>query len=469
MNQSPNKANKKGPPSKHSSALPQADEVALFQKALALHQQGELTQANAIYEQVLAANPRHFDALHLSGVVAHQTGNHTRAVELMERSININPHNAVAHNNLGNALHQINRSEDALASYDRAIGIKADHAEAYNNRGLVLQELKRLDEALTCYDKAIAINPSYVDAHWNKSLGLLLWGKFSEGWSTYEWRWHRENFTSPRRNFVPPLWLGVEDLAGKTILLHAEQGFGDTIQFCRYARMVKNKGARVVLEVPDNLMGLLSGLEGVDELVQAGQPLPAFDYHCPLMSLPLAFKTDLTSIPFPQPYLAADSDRRDAWAQKLGPQTKPRIGLAWSGRSTNTNDHNRSLALKDILAYLPQGFDYVSLQKEVRETDKTALASSGIQHFGEDLKDFTDTAALCDLMDLVISVDTSVVHLAAAMGKPTWVMLPYISDWRWLLDRTDSPWYESVKLYRQDERHAWLPVLARVAQDLKTL
>jgi ADP-heptose:LPS heptosyltransferase len=207
----------------------------------------------------------------------------------------------------------------------------------------------------------------------------------------------------------------------------------------------------------------------LDELVAKGKPLPAFDYHCPLLSLPLAFKTELTSIPSPKPYLAAKASKREEWAQRLGEKTKLRVGLVWSGSTIHKNDHNRSLTLNELLPHLPKGCEYVSLQKELREIDKEVLAGSGIRHYGEELKDFTDTAALCDLMDVVVSVDTSVAHLSAAMGKTTWILLPYSPDWRWLLDREDSPWYESAKLYRQDESKNWGVVLKRVAADLLKL
>jgi hypothetical protein len=220
------------------------------------------------------------------------------------------------------------------------------------------------------------------------------------------------------------------------------------------------------LELPKALLSLLSGLEGLDELVEKGQALPAFDYHCPLLSLPLAFKTDLTTIPSHKPYLIASTQKCEEWARRLGVKGKPRVGLAWSGSTGNKNDHNRSLTLQQLLPHLPVGCEYVSLQKEVREVDKPVLEGGDIRHYGEELKDFTDTASLCELMDLVISVDTSVAHLAGALGKSTWLLLPYAPGWRWLLDTDASPWYGSLKLYRQSEDRSWGPVLERVSKDL---
>jgi tetratricopeptide (TPR) repeat protein/ADP-heptose:LPS heptosyltransferase len=553
---------------KAAALQPQSQLAALFKQGLALHQQGQLAQAQLIYQQVLAKQPQHFDALHLSGVIAAQSKSPTLAMELIGKALEINPNNAVAYYNRGNALKELKRVEEALASYDRAIALKPDYAQAYSNRGVALQELKRVEEALAShdraialkpdyadayynrgvalkelkrveealasydraialkpdcaeayyncgnalqelkrveealashdraialkpdyseaylnrgvalkelkrveealasYDRAIALKPDYAEAYWNKSLALLVAGEFAQGWELYEWRWKDKKTQLKGRSFSQPVWLGTEDIVGKTLLLHAEQGLGDTIQFCRYAKLVKALGARVILEVPKALLGLLSGLEGVDELIEKGKALPAFDCHCPLLSLPLAFKTDLTNIPSPKPYLAASSQKTAEWAQRLGAKSKPRVGLVWSGSTAHKNDPNRSLTLQQLLPHLPGCCEYVSLQKEVREADVQVLEGSGIGHYEQHIKDFVDTAALCQLMDLVISVDTSVAHLAGALGKTTWVLLPYAPDWRWLLDRDDSPWYESVKLYRQDASREWLSVLETLEGDL---
>ena len=266
-----------------------------------------------------------------------------------------------------------------------------------------------------------------------------------------------------------PLWLGQHSVQGKTILLHAEQGLGDTLQFCRYVSQVKALGARVVLEVQPALVGLLRGLEGADVCVAAGQPLPAFELHCPLLSLPLAFGTELHTIPSPSSYLWADAARTQAWGLSVGSKQMPRVGLAWSGNPRHLNDHQRSLSLSDLVSCLPQGLEYVSLQKELRPGDAPLLLARGVRHFGELMGDFSDTAALCESVDLVLSVDTSVAHLAGALSKPCWVMLPQVPDWRWLLERDDSPWYGSVRLYRQGNDASWAPVLERVAADLSGL
>lgn len=472
-----------------------------FQQALALHQNGQLAQAQVLYEDLLRTQPQHFDALHLSGVIAAQTKNHRRAVELIGKAIELNPDNAAFYSNRGNALKELKLLDAAVESYSRAIAIKPDYAEAYSNRGLALAELKQLDAAVesfnkaiaikpdyakayfnrgaalaelkqlnaavASYDKAIAIKPDYAEAYWNKSLALLLGGDFVNGLELHEWRWKIDTFTYPKRNFPQPRWLGKESIAGKSILLHSEQGFGDTIQFCRYANLVSDLGARVIMEVETSLVGLLKELAGVSDLVVKSSPLPAFDYHCPLSSLPLAFKTDVNCIPSAPKYLSADTKKMTHWANRLGEKTKQRVGLVWSGNAEHKNDHNRSIILSELIQQLPPDYQYVSLQDKVRDIDKSTLESrANILHFGGDLKDFTDTAALCELMDVVISVDTSVAHLGGALGKPTWVLLPFSPDWRWLLDRDDSPWYPSVKLYRQPSIGDWGSVFAKVKGDL---
>jgi tetratricopeptide (TPR) repeat protein len=425
-------------------------------------------EALAYYDKAVAIKPGYAEAYSNRGTALQELRRLEEALACYEKAIAIDPNYHLAYSNKGNALKESKRLEEALTYYDKAIAIKPDYAEAYSNRGTALQELRRLEDAIAYYDKAIAIKLDYAEAYFNKSLALLLSGDLTQGWELYEWRSKYEKTHLIHRNFTQPIWLGTDNMLGKTILLHPDQGLGDTIQFSRYAKLVKSLGARVIMETPKELLAFLSVLDGVDELIEEGKELPAFDYHCPLSSLPLAFKTELNNIPNSKAYLYVLPQKREEWAQRLGTKGKPRVGLVWSGNTEHKNDHNRSMMLKQLLPYLPDGYDYVSLQKEVREVDKEVLESSGIEHYEDELKDFTDTAALCESMDLVISVDTSVAHMAAAMGKTTWVLLPFAPDWRWLLDREDSPWYESIKLYRQDESREWLPVLKRVRQDLSS-
>lgn len=398
------------------------------------------------FDQAIALNPEHVEAIFNRAIALQDLRRFADALESCDLVIAKSPEHIGALVSRGNALLALNRFDEALASYDQAIALNPQIANIHSNRGVLFQDLLRYDDALACYDNALAIEPEHVDAHWNKSIIWLLRGDLLLGWDLYEWRSKKKEFQKP--NFTQPLWLG------------------DILQFCRYAQQVQHLGAKVILSVPGILMPLMAGLKGVDHLIETGHPLPPFDCHCSLMSLPWAFKTQPTTVPCSRAYLSSDPNKVQEWRHRLGPKTRPRIGLAWSGNAHHHNDRNRSMALADWLPYLPTDFDYVSLQKEVRAADQDTLADSPIRHFGDDIQDFSDTAALCELVDLVVSVDTSVVHLAGAMGKTTWVLLPYEPDWRWMLQREDSPWYDSVRLYRQSQKRSWQPVLERVASDL---
>ena len=313
-----------------------------------------------------------------------------------------------------------------------------------------MYEIKRLDEAQACFERALKIKPDYAEAHCNWALCRILVGDFDHGWKSNEWRWETAHLRKEKRNFVQPLWLGSNEITGKTILLHSEQGFGDTIQFCRYVPLVAERAARVILEVPESLRELMETLTGSAQIVPKGEPLPQFDLHCPLMSLPLAFKTRLESIPCATPYLGALPSAVKSWNARLGQRRRSRVGLVWSGRPEHKNDHNRSLKLSTLLPLLDCDVTFISLQREVRPGDAATLKGLDIVHFGGELKNFSDTAAIISNLDVVISVDTSVAHLAGALGTPVWILLPFVPDWRWLLDREDSPWYPTARLFRQN-------------------
>ena len=425
-------------------------------------------EALVSYDKAIQINAAYPEAYLNRGNALKELMAFERAFENYSLAIKIKPNYFKAHNNLGNLQKKLNRFKDSLESYDQAILANPQYFEAYTNRANALQELLYFDEALESYDKAIELNPQYADAHFNKSLLLLLLGDLINGFKEYEFRWLSEEHAKVcgARSFAEPLWLGEESISNKTILLYSEQGLGDTLQFCRYAKLVAALGAKVILEVDKSLINLLRNLEGVHFLIAKGSALPEFDFQCPLMSLPLAFKTEAGSIPGKEGYLKCDKEKTEIWSQRLGPKLKPRIGLVWSGSTIHKNDHNRSILLADLINHLPSNFDYISLQKEVRNEDKETLANSTIQNFGEQINDFSDTSALCLLMDLVVSVDTSVAHLAGALAKKTWLLLPYLPDWRWMLDRNDSPWYSSFKLYRQDEKRQYTSIFSRLANDL---
>ncbi len=438
-------------------------------RGAALHALGRLEEALNSLDTAINIQPTHAAAHNNRGLVLTALKRQTQAIASFDKALVLDPGYAEAHNNRGIALRELQQYEDALASFERAIAVRPDFAGAHYNRGNVLGELQRFAEAQASFDKALAIQPEHAEAQWNKALALLMEGRLEEGWPLYESRWRQHGVAQARRPFTQPLWMGQESLAGKTILLHAEQGLGDTLQFCRYAEPVHALGARVVLEVQKPLVGLVRTLRGVDAVIERGQPLPAFDFHCPLLSLPLAFQTRLDTIPSgSQPYLVANAEKRLAWSQRLGAKAKPRIGVVWSSASTFVDDAGRSMRLDEFVRCLPfSEVEVVCLQKVIKPEDQAFFDTyAGISFFGDELGDFSDTAALASCMDLVISTCTSVPHMAGALGIPTWILLKYVPDWRWLLGREESPWYSSVKLYRQVEDRLWESVLERVRLDL---
>ena len=425
-------------------------------------------EALASYDRALAVQADFALAHYNRGNVLQDLNRYDEALASYDRALAVRPDFAEALSNRGNVLQRLKRFVDAMASYDRALASRPDFAEAFSNRGAALQELKRHEEALASYERATEASPKYADAHYNQALCRLLLGDFDRGWEKYEWRWQVDQLRNSKRSFTQPLWLGQNEIAAKTILLYAEQGFGDTIQFCRYVPLVAARAARVILEVQRPLKELMSGLAGATHVVSRGEPLPHFDVQCPLLSLPLAFRTRLESIPATVPYLRAPPDDVTNWNTRLGPGSRPRIGLAWSGLPTHKNDHNRSIPLSALLSLLEVDATFVSVQKDVRREDAATLqARSDLRYFGDALKNFSDTAALISNLDLVIAIDTSVAHLAAALAKPVWVLLPFAPDWRWLLDRDDSPWYPTARLFRQDDTHTWDGVIARVRAALR--
>jgi Flp pilus assembly protein TadD len=390
-----------------------------------------------------------------------------KAKEFYERSIKIDQNYADAHSNLGNVLQELRYFNQAIFAYEVAISIDPSDARVYVNKGNALMELGHIEDAIQCYDCAINIQSNCHSAYWHMSLALLLNGNFRAGFQYYESRWadfDDFHFTGGTRNFTQPLWLGKESLVDKTILINCEQGLGDSLQFSRYVKLVSDLGAKVIFEVPKPLVNVFQALDGVAQLVIRGDELPKFDFYCPLLSLPLAFETDINSIPGSAAYLKSDPQKVSNWEIKLGKKTKPRIGIAWSSTSPYKADTKRSLLLSDFVKALPdEDYEYICLQKEIKECDKDFLKSFGkIQFYGNYLSDFSDTAALVDCVDLVISTCTSIPHLSAALGKETWIVLSYVPDWRWLLGREDSPWYPSVRLFRQEELDNWSGTLSRV-------
>lgn len=431
---------------------------------VALTAKGELDQAIAACQRAVALAPNYAEAHSNLGNALRDQGKLDEAIAAHERAIALKPQYAEAHSNLGNALKDKDKLDKAIAAFQRAIALKPNHADAHSNLGNALHARGEMAESIAAYRHAIALKPDHADAHWNLSLALLARGDFAAGWGEYEWRWRCKNFLRPRLS-GRPLWLGTSSLQGARILLWGEQGLGDQIQFARYASRIAELGAEVVLEAHDALVGLLDGLPGVSRLVGAGKPVPdsAFDVHCPLMSLPLALGTELSTIPGVQ-RLTAHMKHVPRWAERVA-LGMPKIGIAWSGDPKHKNDRHRSMDLSRLAQIFTPAATWISLQKDLRAGDRPTFDGfAGIQHFGADL---VETAALCELCDLVISVDTSIAHLAATLGRPVWVLLPFAADFRWLRDRDDSPWYPTMTLYRQHRIGDWDGVLQRVQADLQ--
>jgi hypothetical protein len=418
-------------------------------------------------------NPNLAEAWSNKGVALKELKRFDEAIAQYDKALSLKPDYHEAWTNKGVTLHELKRFDEAIAQYDKALSLKPDYHEAWTNKGVTLHELKRFDEAIAQYDKALSLKPDYDEASWNKSLSLLLQGDFENGLPLYESRWNIKEVAKIVENnfFEKPTWFGSQSLQGKSILLYGEQGLGDCIQFSRYAKLVSNLGAKVILETPKPLANLMQNLPGVSQLVIKGEDLPPFDYQCPLLSLPLAFRTNISTIPMDIPYISSHPNRVAEWNLTLGEKSKKRIGLVWSSVSGFKDDAKRSLRLSDFAKALPlEGFEYICLQKELKECDKDFFKSyKNIRFVGDQLRDFADTAALIDSLDLVISTCTSVPHLSAALGKETWVLLSHVPDWRWFLDGVDSPWYPSIKLYRQSRIGDWDMPLEKIREDLLTL
>lgn len=440
----------------------------LFQQALSYHKNGKLNDAQKIYKKILKVNPRHFDALHNMAVILAQKKQFFEALMLFESAVKTNPNHAEVYNNRGILFYDLKRFDDAIQNYDKAIQLKPNYAEAYNNYGNTLKELKCFDEALLAYDKAIQLKPNYADAYWNKSLLKLLLGEYTKGWQLYEWRRIKDDTKNHYPNYSQPLWLGNDSIKGKTIMIYSEQGLGDSIQFCRYLSMLKAFNPKdIIFQVEKTLVSLMTSLNEKIQIIEKGKLLPKFDCYCPLLSLPFIFKTTLDNIPAKTQYLYADVAKNKYWEKKLGEKTKPRIGLVWSGSPKQKNDHNRSIPLVKLLPLINASFEFHSLHKEYHANDLELLKTyPEITQHQDNLKDFSDTAALVEQMDLIISVCTSVAHLTGALGKKLYILLRVIPDYRWMINRNDSPWYPSAKLFRQPKIDDWDSVILNVKKSL---
>ncbi|MCG2630152.1 tetratricopeptide repeat protein [Bradyrhizobium sp. WYCCWR 13023] len=467
-----------------------------------LWQLGHKDEAAKHLQQALKLNPNYWEAAHNGGMLLLELGRHAEAVECFDVTEKLNRTSAALHQMRAVCLSALNRFDEAEADYEKSIALDPNLAETHNNLGLLHWRFGRLEQAFACFDRALALRPDSHAVLNNKAVVLLhlqmldeafatlhrslaaapddaqtlfylatlqlLTGDFERGWPAREARWRLPSVGLVDRGFSKPLWRGERPLEGKTILLHSDEGLGDAIQFARYVPMVAASGARVILEVEPPIQQLLGGIEGVAECVGRSST-PAFDLHCPLGTLPLAFGTRFDTIPLAQGYIPAPPAARvKAWQDRLGPHDRFRVGLVWTGNPDHKNDHNRSMALRTLAPLLDCDVQFVSLQKGVRDQDRAFLAERrDIVDLTEQLTDFSETAALISCLDLVISVDTSVAHLAGALRAPVWTLVPFNPDWRWLLERDDSPWYQSMRLFRQTQRGDWTGVVENVRDELE--
>jgi tetratricopeptide (TPR) repeat protein len=430
-------------------------------RAFALHALRRPEEALASLDQALALAPDNADVHSKRADVLRDLRRLDESLAAADRAVALAPNHAFAHGNRGNSLALANRLEEAIAAYDTALALKPDLAEAWCGRGAVLHALHRMPESRASSERALAIRPDYPEAHMNVAMSWLLSGDLPRGFQSLRWRQQIPEQAALLR-FAAPAWDGSLPVEGQRIFVQWEQGFGDTLQFSRYVPLLTARGAHVVLSVQDPLLPLYAGWGPAVTVIGGAAPVPPCELHVPIMDLPAAFGTTVDSVPPPAP-LAVDPARREAWAARLGPAARPRIGLVWAGQPTHRNDHNRSIPPALLAPLLAQPCEWLHLQPDQR-ADMPPPAT--VRHFGAALTDFAETAALIAQCELVISVDTSVAHLAGTLGVPTWLLLPWLNDWRWMLGREDTPWYPAMRLFRQGPEGLWPPVIERVGADL---
>jgi tetratricopeptide (TPR) repeat protein len=425
---------------------------------------GKIAEAEAALQQAIALKPEYAKAHYSLGFIRQMQKRWDEAAAQYRRALSFNPRYVEALNNLGLVLKEQGLADDAVAYHQQALALSPDYAPAHYNLGIAYEELGRLDDALESYGRAQALTPDNADAHWNEALLRLLRGEYAPGWAKYDWRLKRSRTAPPRPEL--PLWQG-EDLAGKTILLQAEQGYGDTVQFVRYAAPLKARGARVIVACQAGLPRLIATAEGVDEVIGWDAPAPGADVYVPLLSLPGLFGTTLDTVPASTPYLRAQPELVEGWRGRLK-SPGLNVGLVWRGNPGNSINHKKSIPLDALGPLLDvPGVNWYAIQADATDEDLEALLGHGpIEACGPELSDWADTAALVSALDVVVSVDTGVAHLAGALGRELWVPLSHIPDWRWLLDRPDSPWYPSARLFRQPVFGDWRDVIARMCAEL---
>jgi len=441
---------------------------------IALAESGQIQEAIASFHKAVELAPDYADAWCNLSNAYNEAAMDEQALSAAEQAVAMCPASAVNHNTLAVALAAVGRYPEAIAAYRRATSLNPGYVDAWSNLGNALAAEGQTQEALAASGKAVELDPGSLQSHWNYAVVLLRSGDLARGWAEYEWRWTaqtrfprvKQRFNPPR--FPTPMWDGAK-LGGRIILLHAEQGFGDTIHFARYAPMVADRGGKVVIEAQPECYRLLRSLRGIETVIVRGEPVPPFDAHCPLMSLGRLFGTTLDSIPAEIPYLSADESDAAAWQRKLGPSGgRLRVGLCWAGSPTHSDDDKRTIALAQLAPLASEGIEFHCLQKgPAAAAAQHPPAGMTLQNHADALTDFAETAALIANLDLVITVDTAVGHLAGALGKPVWMLVRSLSDWRWLTDREDTPWYPTMRLFRQKRPGDWAEAIDRVAAALR--
>ena len=451
-------------PESERNALREREAIRMFQRAATSHRAGDMAAAVEAYGKSLLLNPKQPDVYNNMGVALRSLGKLEAAIACYRRALVLKPNNAGVYSNMGNALREIGRLETAMASHQQAVKLSPKSTEAYYNLGLVLRDLGQTDAALSCFDRALDLDETHVDCQWDRALTLLEMGDLKAGFEAYEWRWKLDR--SPPRTFDVPMWDGSE-LNGKTVLVHHEQGFGDMIQFARYLPMIKERGGQVVVETQPELARVFGTVKGIAKIYNRDQTPPKHDFYISMMSLARIFGTEQATIPAKVPYISAPDSNAVQLPPSLG--KIKRVGIAWAGRPTHRNDRNRSAGFKHFIEILGlPGISVFSLQK--------GPASGDISNFGCDalvtnlsgrINDFADTAAILSQLDLVITVDTALAHMAGAMGVTTWVAVPFAPDWRWMRGKDTTPWYPSMRLFRQKRHGAWEGVFSDIRRALR--
>ena len=454
--------------------------INLFQKSISLdsnmadthyvlgqlfEEKGMPPRALKAYQKAIALNPKHAEAQCKIGDIFQEQGNLDQAINSYRVALDSCPGFAEGYNNLGSVLKKKNQLDAAIVAFEKAIETNPKYVRAYSNLGAALVEKNEIEEATQHFERALFMNPDFADAHFNQAIIFLLQGRLEEGWEKYEWRWNSTQ-KSQKRDFKQLLWNGTT-LNGKTILVHTEQGFGDAIQFVRYVDLLCDLNTTVIFECETELKTLFKSIDCIDKLVAKGEKIPDFDVHVPLLSLPRIFGTTLKNIPAEIPYLYPDVEVNPIFLSDSSRKFK--IGIAWAGNPEHVNDHNRSIDLKRFECLLSlEEYEFFSLQiGEHREDIKQYGYDYMIKDLGKQFADFHCTASAILQLDLIISVDTAVAHLAGALGKPVWILLPFMPDWRWMLNRLDSPWYPSMRLFRQNEIGNWMSVFEQLKLSLK--